>query len=682
MNLGLGLDTGGTYTDSVIMDFSTGEVLSKAKSLTTRDDLSIGIKESIEKLDQKLLDDVRMISMSSTLATNSIVEGKGCSVGLIVIGRDFDRSIPVDEYVRISGGHTLSGKEGEPLDEKAAEEFLRSVNGKIDGLAIASYLSVRNPDHEQRVKALAKRILDVPVVCGHELSSNLGFNERTVTCIMNARLIPIIEDLIDSVKQVMGDRGTNAPLMIVKGDGSLMSEKIAMERPIETILSGPAASLIGAKILTGKEDAIVMDMGGTTTDIGILRKGNPRLEEKGAIIGGRRTHVLAAEIATSGLGGDSRIIVNGDRFALTALRVMPLCIAASKWPQLEERLREVAERRSRPTPESMDSKSIVQDVEFFIKLKDLRGMVISEEDRKLLEHIRNEPFSLKEAGDALGIHPFIFNITKMEEAGIVQRIGVTPTDILHAEGSYVEYNRTASIYGVQHQAKKLGMSMEDFIAFAKQEVIDKLASELLKELFFEETGTFDPDTIGKDLMTKAIKGGFGLDYSCKIALNKPIIGIGAPVSAYYPQVAAKFDCELILPKYAEVGNAVGAITGSIVESMDILIRPKPGENAVSDPKCFLFAPFGRMEFETVSEAVKYAEGKASEILMELVISEGAENPKLEIERIDRKYEFGSGYGADALLETHVKVSAVGKPKQFRSIEKTSYYSDLKQAWDV
>ena len=89
-----------------------------------------------------------------------------------------------------------------------------------------------------------------------------------------------------------------------------------------------------------------------------------------------------------------------------------------------------------------------------------------------------------------------------------------------------------------------------------------MASELLKELFFEETGTFEPDTIGKDLMTKAIKGRFGLDYSCRITLNKPIIGIGAPVAAYYPQVAEKFDCELILPKYAEVGNAVGAITGA------------------------------------------------------------------------------------------------------------------------
>jgi hypothetical protein len=224
--------------------------------------------------------------------------------------------------------------------------------------------------------------------------------------------------------------------------------------------------------------------------------------------------------------------------------------------------------------------------------------------------------------------------------------------------------------------------LEEFVAFGKQEIIDKLASELLKELFFEETGTFEPDTIGKDLMTKAIKGRFGLDYSCRITLNKPIIGIGAPVAAYYPQVAEKFDCELILPKYAEVGNAVGAITGSIVESMDILIRPKPGENAVNDPKCFLFAPFGRMEFETVTEAVDYAEKKASEILLDMVISEGAENPKLEMERIDRKYEFGSGYGADALLETHVKVSAVGKPKQFRPMEKTSYYSDLKQAWDV
>lgn len=682
MELGLGLDTGGTYTDAVIIDFSTGEVLSKAKALTTRDDLSVGIGESVDKLDQKLLRDIRLISMSSTLATNSIVEGKGCSVGLIVIGRDFDRSIPVDEYVRISGGHTLSGKEAAPLDEEAARAFMNTVNGRIEGLAVTSYLSVRNPEHENRIKAIAKEILDVPVICGHELSSSLGFNERTVTSIMNARLIPIIEDLIDSVKRVMGKRGAGVPLMVVKGDGSLMGENVAMERPIETILSGPAASLIGAKTLTGRMDAIVMDMGGTTTDIGILRNGNPRLEEQGAMIGGRRTHVLAAEIATSGLGGDSRIVVNGDKFELTALRVMPLCIAASKWPQLEARLKEMAEKKSRPTPESMDAKSIVQDVEFFIKLKDAKGLAISEEDTKLLEYIKREPFSLKEAGDALNIHPFVFNIPKLEEAGIVQRIGMTPTDILHAEGSYVEYNEHASIYGVQHQAKKLGKSAEDFISFAKAEAIDKLAAELLKELFFEETGTLEPGIVGKDLMMKAIKGGFGLDYSCKISLNKPIIGIGAPVSAYYPQVAEKFDCELILPKHAEVGNAVGAITGSIVETMDVLIRPKPGENAISDPKCFLFAPFGRMEFETLTEAAEYAASEASKTLMERAVSAGADDPRIEVERIDRKYEFGSGYGADALLETHVKVSAVGKPKQFIPAEKKSYYSDLKQAWDV
>ena len=666
MQIGLGFDTGGTYTDAVLMDMNTNKVLQKSKALTTRDDLSVGIRNSLIGFNKNTLKGVEMVSLSSTLATNSIVEGKGCRVGLICVGEEFEMSIPVDVHTTVGGGHDLTGNQVNELDIKKAKEFMVSLKGKVDGLALNSYLSVRNPEHELRLKELAKEILDVPVVCGHELSSSLGFHERTVTSVMNSRLIPIIKDLIGSVKKVMSEYGITAPLMIVKGDGSIMSEDVALERPIETILSGPAASLIGAKMLTGKNDAIVMDMGGTTLDIGVLRNGHPRLEKEGAMIGGRRTRVMAAEISTSGIGGDSRIIVNGNRFMLEPLRVVPLCIAASQWPQLLPRLKEIAETRSRFSPESMDVKNIVQDTEFFVKLKDLSNVLLSNEDKALLELISKEPLSLKEAGTKLNVHPFSFNASKMEELGMIQRIGLTPTDLLHAEGSYVEYDKNASEYAVTHQSKKMNMSEKEFIGFAKTKVIDKLAEELLRKLFFEETNTFRIDTVGLDLMRKSISGKEGFDYSCSIKLNKPLIGIGAPVMAWLPQVAVKFDTELLLPEHSEIGNAVGAVTGSIVESMEILIKPAVGENALDDPSCILFAPFGRIEFEKLSEAELYAVSEGGKHVSARAQKAGADHVEIHSEKLEKKVCLGEGYDGRVLIETIMTVTAVGKPRQFKT----------------
>ena len=257
MKIGLGMDTGGTYTDSVLMDLDSGTVLGKAKSMTTREDLSIGIRGSLDLLDRDILKDVSVVVLSSTLATNSVVEGKGCRVGLICIGGDYNNDVPVEHKVRVGGGHDIFGDEEEPLDVVAVKSFLESLRGKVDGLAVSGYMSVRNPTHETRVRALAREILGVPVVCGHELSTSLGFSERTTTCIMNSRLIPIIDELIRSVEKVLADLGIRAPLMIFRGNGSIMSCDVARERPVETILSGPAASLMGAKHMTGIEDAVV-----------------------------------------------------------------------------------------------------------------------------------------------------------------------------------------------------------------------------------------------------------------------------------------------------------------------------------------------------------------------------------------------------------------------------------------
>ncbi|MDR3282154.1 MAG: hydantoinase/oxoprolinase family protein [Candidatus Methanoplasma sp.] len=665
MGIGLGFDTGGTYTDAVLMDLSNGKVVRKAKALTTRDDLSIGIGNAVKNFDKSLFKDVVMVSLSSTLATNSVVEGKGCRVGLVSVGREFDGSIPVDAYAFVDGGHDLKGKEASPLDEDAVEAAVESFVGRVDGVAVTSYLSVRNPDHEVRVKKIVENRLDVPVVCGHELSSSLGFNERAVTSIMNARLIPIIKELITSVKAVMRDVDIKAPLLIVKGNGTIMGEEVASSRPIETILSGPAASMIGAKSLTGKEDAIVMDMGGTTTDIGILRNGQPRLEKEGAVIGGRRTRVLAAEISTSGIGGDSRIVANNGRLTLSASRVVPLCIAASRWPRLKDRLKAVSETVPRQTPESLGIDNVVLDSEFFVKVKTVGGENLSDDNRRFLDLVSEEPFSLREASAALGIHAFDFTVAKMEENGLIQRIGLTPTDLLHAERSYVQYDPEASSFGVAYAAKRLGVPPVEFIALAKQKVVEKLSQELLRKLFFEETRKLEIDSVGLDLMNKAISRKDGLDFRVRIGLNKPIIGIGAPVAAYFPQVAEIFGAELLLPEHSEVGNAIGAVTGSVAETLELLIRPRGSGS--DNPPCTVFSALGKLDFDTISAALEYADTEGRAFVVEQAGKAGADYVDVKTDIKEKRYDVGGGLGAgNALLEIEVVLTAVGKPRQFHT----------------
>ncbi|MCU0861487.1 MAG: hydantoinase/oxoprolinase family protein [Methanomassiliicoccales archaeon] len=665
MSLGLGIDTGGTYTDSAIIDLEKGVVLSKAKALTTRNDLSIGISNSIGKLDSRLYKEIQLVSVSSTLATNSVVEGKGCRVGLIVAGQEFNRAVPVNELIQITGGHNLMGDEADALDMEAAEAFVDNVKDKVDGFAISSYLSVRNPEHEIALKEMVQSRTDLPVVCGHELSSQLGFHERTLTAVLNARLIPIIADLVLSVKKVLKVHDIAAPLMIVKGDGSLMGDAVAKERPVETILSGPAASLTGAKFLTGENEAVVIDVGGTTTDIGILRKGRPRLDPEGAMIGGWRTRVRAADISTSGIGGDSRIAIHNGQIHLTALRVIPLCIAESMWPGLiKSKLHMSRDFRPRPQAAHTDLQSVNQAVEFFVFSKEIKGFNLSNEESKFVELVRQEPRTVNEVSELTGIHPYSFNVRRLEELGLVQRIGLTPTDILHTMGTYMEYDPEPSRIGVEVQSKLLEMDEQRFCTTIRQMVIDKIATELLKKLVYEETGKTDLSDVAMDFFKKFVTKDSGLDYSCRLSLHKKIIGIGAPVEAYLPEVTDKFETELLLPEHMEVGNAVGAITGSIMETVEILIRPKPGLGVMEDPPCIMHSPNEKREFERYTEAVEYASKEGTDMVTKRALDAGADSVEVVVENAAMRASMGKEWGGDVWLETKLIVTAIGKPKQY------------------
>ncbi|UAL08082.1 MAG: hydantoinase/oxoprolinase family protein [Candidatus Methanogranum gryphiswaldense] len=658
MYIGLGFDTGGTYTDAVILDMKNGTVLQKAKALTTKENLVIGIENAIKNFDQELLSNISIVSLSSTLATNSVVEGKGCRVGLICIGREYNNSVRVDEYIKVSGRHDLNGEITEELDIDSIKRFLNNVKDKIDCIAITGYMSVRNPEHEIDVEKLVKMTIDKPIVCGYQLSSSLGFNERTVTAIMNARLIPVIKDLIGSVSKVMDSHEIHAPIMIVKGDGSIMNVKMAEERPVETILCGPAASLTGAKVLTGIKDAVVVDMGGTTTDIGILRNGFPSINSCGATIGGHRTHVLAAEISTSGIGGDSRIFLNGNEVCLKPQRVVPLCIAAYEHPEIIGDLEETI-KQPVTNHRAFDDRNVISNIEFFTGSKPLSTEILSQIDREFLGLIKQRPLTLNRAASILNVHPLNFNITKMEEHGLIQRIGLTPTDILHAEGSYVQYNAKASELGMEYMCRRTGTTKEEFIKKIRTMVYEKITREILMKVIFDETSNSKSCDICESIINKVITGNPGRDYDCTITLNKPIIGIGAPVCAWLPNVAKRLNTRFIEPHDSMVGNAIGAISGCIVESIDILIEPEGTCSDYSGP-CTVFSKLGKMNFDTIQKGMEYARIEGGKFADTTAKQAGAYSTDVSFDVKERTYDIE---GTKTILDILISVTATGKPQQ-------------------
>ena len=212
-----------------------------------------------------------------------------------------DAALKGDPVAMLRGGHDHAGGEAAPLDQEALDAFLATIDPGVTAVAVAARFATRNPAHET---AAARRVADVaglPATASHTLSAKLNGPKRALTALLNARLVGMIDRLIGRAQDVLQELGIAAPLMVVRGDGALMSAAAAHANPIETILSGrPAASIVGARWLTGAETALVSDIGGTTTDIALLRDGRPSIDPDGAQVGPFRTMVEAVAMRTSG----------------------------------------------------------------------------------------------------------------------------------------------------------------------------------------------------------------------------------------------------------------------------------------------------------------------------------------------------------------------------------------------
>lgn len=324
MGIVIGIDTGGTYTDSVLLDIESKTILSKAKAFTTKEDLAIGIANSLSALGE-IPSSIEKVVLSTTLATNAVVEHQLHSVGAVFIGKTPKGDMPALRTATIQGKINVKGREEIRIDEGEIQAVIADMAKICKAIAVTGYMSVRNPIQEQKVKELIQADYDIPVVCGHELSSNLGFSERATTAILNAALLPIIADFLDAIQKVMTEKNITAPVFMVRGNGTMANLNTIRRSPVETILSGPATSIIGAMYLSDLQNAVICDMGGTTTDTARLKNGDIRLSPTGASIGPWQTQIPSAELYTCGIGGDSAITYNENSFQIGPRRALPLC---------------------------------------------------------------------------------------------------------------------------------------------------------------------------------------------------------------------------------------------------------------------------------------------------------------------------------------------------------------------
>ena len=324
MNYRLGIDVGGTNTDAVILD-KNDKVVSKCKRPTTAD-ISTGIKEAVDEvLRESKVDPVKIVHamLGTTHSTNAIVERKGLArTGIVRLGAPSGLAVPPyldwpedviphigKNYHIVKGGYEYNGI---PLSNPDKEEIQRALDAlkkaKIEALAVSGVFSPVNGEQEAMVHDLALQTFgsDFPVSLSSEVGS-IGILERENATILNAAISGIADRAYGSFQNVLRDHGVRADLFITQNDGTLMAVDYARKYPVFTIASGPTNSLRGAAFLSGMSDALVVDVGGTTTDVGILKQGFPRESTTAMEIGGVRTNFRMPDLIAIGLGGGSLV---------------------------------------------------------------------------------------------------------------------------------------------------------------------------------------------------------------------------------------------------------------------------------------------------------------------------------------------------------------------------------------
>ncbi|MGI6199865.1 MAG: hydantoinase/oxoprolinase N-terminal domain-containing protein [Christensenellales bacterium] len=659
--LGLGIDTGGTYTDAVLFDLSRREPVAWAKSLTTREDLSLGIRGALSALPTERLGQVELVSLSTTLATNACVENQGGRAGLILIGYNpalvaqlasgYGLDL-VGRVCHVPGSHTQRGELAQPLDEGALRAAFERLGGQVDAIGVCEYWGVRNPAIEQRAMALMSQWSDLPLVAAHELTGEINSIKRAVTCALNARLIPLLRRLLDSVAASLAELGVDAPLMVVRGDGTLMSQDFARMHPVETLLSGPAASAAGGRLLARAADALVIDMGGTTTDLAMMTGGRVRMAEDGVRIGPWRTGTRAADVDTCGLGGDSHITFDAhERLTIGPGRALPLCQLAARHPQVLPVLEGIRERRR------YHSLSLG---EFFLLVRRPDpSWGAGDEERALLDALADGPLDVITLAERAGQRPFFLKLERLLGEGYVLRSALTLTDLWHVTGQFIAFDRRAARLGLDILADRLEVPAEALMAAiadgALRRLYDQVTDHLLRRALPQKALPLLEQPGFARLMDLAYTGRNG-PITLHAVTPLTLVGIGAPAAQLVPQAAERLGAACVVPPAHEVAGAVGAITGGVVGTACVVIRPVYTAQGVEGYTCH--SGQDQRAFEDYPAALAWAEQAARTEAEAAAKAMGAREVTSQITVSDHAAPVAGS--APLLLDSRVAARAVGR----------------------
>ncbi|UCH22372.1 MAG: hydantoinase/oxoprolinase family protein [Deltaproteobacteria bacterium] len=653
----LGIDTGGTYTDGILLEYHSRKVLASHKSLTTKRDFSIGIEAVIQGIRIEDPSAIQMVSISTTLATNAIAEGKSKRVALFLIGYDpelissfnMQGRFATPHYHYFSGGHDLYGQEKEPLDLPAILAKVSEIKNDVDAIAVSGYFRPLNPEHENRSYTAISSVCDLPVVLGHQLSTKLGSVERATTAALNASLLAVLKDFVVAVRRALERRQIDAPLMVVRGDGTLMSDEFATRTPVETIHSGPAASAIGGRFLSHLDDALVVDIGGTTTDFALIENGQVTVSEEGATVADYKTAVEAANLFSIGLGGDSHIALNREnKVTIGPRRVVPLAYLADQYPQVQSQLHALSQRsRTNATPDWLEYWYLLRDPQD-------NSLLETDHEKALIEFLADGPKPLPEILKRLDLfHKVQIGAGNLLRQEIIGKSGLTPTDLLHVEGRYASWDTESASLALNvfcrfqlrdpdELRQQVWLQMTEAIVHA---IVTFLSGKKL-----ELSTVLEDDDIGRWFFYNSLYANHP-HLETRFRLRQPIIGIGAPAGIFLKDVADVLHTELILPKHHQVANAVGAVAGSVMVTEEILVYPRVSSDGFEVTGYYVQTKDERQLFEAASDALEQARALSRERALGAALRSGADHPQILMKE-----------QADGLDTYRIQAKAVGNPR--------------------
>lgn len=656
----IGVDTGGTYTDAAIIDAQGHRIMATAKALTTKGDLAVGVSEAIQRALEQLPHaiaptDIALVSVSTTLATNAVVEGHGSAVGTILIGFDsamaartgIAQAFPELPMAMVQGGHTHSGDAQAPLDHQALESALDAMQDRVDAFAVASTFAVRNPAHELAAREIIVARTGKPVTLSTELSTSLDAPRRALTAVLNARLIGRISGLIDAVQRAMAHMHIRCPLMVVKGDGSLALAESVATRPIETVLSGPAASLVGAQWLSGLDDFILSDIGGTTTDLGVLVHGRPQVQPQGADVGGWRTMVRAIDVRTVGLGGDSAVSLHPDGgVTVGPQRVVPVALLAAQFPQVLDMLR--ADLADVDGAGSMHGKFVLLP---FSARTPFAPPGLTPREMETLCTVTAAPQPYRSIARSL---PAQRAIAALQKKGLLQVSSLTPSDAAHVLGLQANWSQEAATMAMQLAARLRDMKMPTPVrteALARHiwsETVRRSSSVVLQT-------AFGLDTADHPLLQAVCDGSGKLGSAAvQIVPTVPVVAVGGPARVYYEEVQRRLGCQMVFPPHGDVANAVGAATGVVAHTATVEVL---GDGSGSFR---VHARDAVRPFTTAADALGYAEALAQRLAHDALIAMGASQPQIKL--TCTKTHLPNAHSDAGLLSALVVAEGIGRPE--------------------